>query len=136
MVTIKLPTQFASPITYSIPIANVKIYIIVHPQNPENSFFMSFSIENEIRFLIDSLNTKKAIRKLDVETKFFKFGEVLISDTLSKFFNKFIEESILIYPWCLKIDEGIPLFEMVIDRWLQITELFRCYLNLRNYLKN
>ena len=53
---------------------------------------MSPFTEEEIRSLIDSLNPKKAIRKLDVETKFLKCDKVLISDTLSKFFNKFFEE--------------------------------------------
>ena len=61
-----------------------------------------------MRSLIVSLNPKKAICKLDVETKFLKFVKVLISDTLSKFFNKFIEEGI--YPSCLKIAEVIPVF--------------------------
>ena len=62
---------------------------------------MSPSTEKEIRLFIDSLNPKKAIRKLDVEAKFIKFGTMLISDTLSKFF-KFIEEGIYIYLRCLK----------------------------------
>ena len=48
---------------------------------------MSSLTEEGIRLLIDSLNPTKAIRKLDVETKFLKFGKVLISDTLSKFFD-------------------------------------------------
>ena len=46
---------------------------------------MSPSTEEEIRSLIDLLNPKKAIRKLDVKTMVLKFGKVLISDTLSKF---------------------------------------------------
>ena len=80
----------------SIPVVNEKISNIVHSQNPANSFFMSSSTEKEI----DSLNRKKAIRKLDFKTKFLKFGKVLISDTIRKFFNNFIEEGV--YPSCLK----------------------------------
>ena len=58
-------------------------------------FFMSPLTEEEIGLCIGSFNPKKAIRKLNIETKYIKFGEVLIiSDTQSKFFNKFIEEGI------------------------------------------
>ena len=66
---------------------------------------MSPSTEKEIRSLINSLNPKKAIRKLDIDTKFLEFGKMLISDTLNKFFNKFVEEGI--YSSCLKIAEVI-----------------------------
>ena len=43
---------------------------------------MSPSTEQEIRLLINLLNTKKAIRILGVETKFLKLGKVLISNIL------------------------------------------------------
>ena len=73
-------------------------------------FFISPSTEEEIRSLMDSLNLKKAIREVDVKTKFPKFDRVLIFDKLSKIFNKFIEEGM--YPSCLKIiAEVIPIFK-------------------------
>ena len=69
---------------------------------------MSPSTKEEIRLLIDSLNPIKAIRKLDVEAKFLKFG-VNLRYTEKIFFNKFVEE--VIYPCCLKIAEVIPVFK-------------------------
>ena len=96
---------------------------------------MSPSTEEEIRSLIDSLNPKKVIRKLEVETKFLKFGEMLISDTLRKRFNKCIEKGI--NPSCQKIAEVIPVFEKD-NRYMatHYVDLLLCCHNLINYLKN
>ena len=88
----------------------------------------------EICFFIDSLNPKKAFRKLDVETKFVKFGKVLIFDRVGNFFDNLIEKRM--YPSCLKIAEVIQFLKRVILMWLQITDLFLCYRNLINYLRN
>ena len=81
---------------------------------------MSSSTEEDICSLISLVSSKKAIRKVDEATKFLKFGKVLISDTLNKFFNKFIEQSI--HPSCL-IAEVHPIFKKS-NRYM--TTNYRC----------
>ena len=83
----------------------------MHPQNPENLFFITPATEERIRLLIRFIKFEKSNSQARCGNKFLKFGMLLISDTLSKFFNKFIEEGI--YPSCLKIAEVIPVFKKV-----------------------
>ena len=94
---------------------------------------MSPSTKEEIRLHIDSLNPIKAIRKLDVEAKFLKFGKVSISDTQKKFFSTNSSRRLYI----LVVKKLLKLFQFskrVIDTWLPIIKLFLCYRGLINLL--
>ena len=59
--------------------------------------------------VIDRLKTKKTQRYTDVETKFIKYGMLIISPIISNLFNLYIETGV--FPNCLKIAEVIPIYK-------------------------
>ena len=73
-----------------------------------NSIFLFPSTNAEVCSIIDRLKNKKAQRYTDVETKFIKYGKLIISPIISNLFNLCIETGV--FPNCLKIAEVIPIF--------------------------
>ena len=74
-----------------------------------NSIFLSPSTNAEVCSIIDRLKNKKAQRYTDVETKFIKYGKLIISPIISNLFNLCIETGV--FPNCLKIAEVIPIYK-------------------------
>ena len=74
-----------------------------------NSIFLFPSTNAEVCSIIDRLKTKKAQRYTDVETKFIKYGKLVISPIISNLFNLCIETGV--FPNCLKIAEVIPIYK-------------------------
>ena len=74
-----------------------------------NSIFLSPSTNAEVCLIIDRLKNKKAQRYTDVETKFIKYGKLIISPIISNLFNLCIETDV--FPNCLKIAEVIPIYK-------------------------
>ena len=74
-----------------------------------NSIFLFPSTNAEVCLIIDGLKTKKAQRYTDVETKFIKYGKLIISPIISNLFNLCIETGV--FPNCLKIAEVIPIYK-------------------------
>ena len=59
-----------------------------------NSIFLSPSTNAEVCSIIDRLKNKKAQRYTDVETKFIKYGKLIISPIISNLFNLCIETGV------------------------------------------
>ena len=74
-----------------------------------NSIFLFSSTNAEVCSIIDRLKTKKAQRYTDVETKFIKYGKLIISLKISNLFNLCIETDVFLN--CLKIAEVIPIYK-------------------------
>ena len=74
-----------------------------------NSIFLFPSTNAEVCSIIDGLKNKKARRYTDVETKFIKYGKLIISLIISNLFNLCIETGV--FPNCLKIAEVIPIYK-------------------------
>ena len=74
-----------------------------------NSIFLSPSTNAEVCSIIDRIKNKKAKRYIDVETKFIKYGKLIISPIISNLFNLCIETGI--FPNCLKIAKVIFIYK-------------------------
>ena len=74
-----------------------------------NSIFLSTFTNAEVCSIIDRLKNKKAQRYTDVETKFIKYGKLIISPIISNLFNLCIETGV--FSNCLKIAEVIPIYK-------------------------
>ena len=74
-----------------------------------NSMFLFPSTNPEVCLIIDRLKTKRAQRYTVVETKFIKYGKLIISPIICNLFNLCIETGVL--PNCLKIAEIIPIYK-------------------------
>ena len=57
-----------------------------------NSFFFTPLTTEEVSSIIKNLNNKKAIEEIDVETKFLKIGNAIISPFISNIFNSSIKQ--------------------------------------------
>ena len=66
-------------------------------------FFLTPTFSNEVMSNIDNLKTSKAIRHIDVETKFLKPAKPVISPVLSNLINECFNNGE--YPKCLQIAE-------------------------------
>ena len=71
-----------------------------------NSIFLSPSTNAEVCSIIDRLKNKKAQRYTNIETKFIKYGKLIISSIIS---NLCLETGV--FPNCLKIAEVIPIYK-------------------------
>ena len=74
-----------------------------------NLIFLFPSRNAEVCLIIDRLKTKKAQRYTDVETKYIKYGKLIISPIISNLFNLCIETGV--FPNCLKIAEVILIYK-------------------------
>ena len=74
-----------------------------------NSIFLFPFTNVEVCSIFDRLKTKKAQRYTDVETKFIKYGKLIISPITSNLFNLCIKTSV--FPNCLKIAEVIHIYK-------------------------
>ena len=75
----------------------------------KNSFFFSPASTAEIATIIRSLKPKKSNRENDIETKFLKYNNVIISPVICNIFNSCIEQGK--FPDFLKIAEVVPIFK-------------------------
>ena len=74
----------------------------------KNSIFLQPTTSDEVETVINALKNNKAIRIMDVETKFIKLSKNILSPVLSDLFNVCIAQGV--FPDCLKIAEVIPIF--------------------------
>ena len=74
-----------------------------------NSFFFTRSTTEEVSSIIKNLNNKKAIKKNDVETKFLKISNAVISPFISNIFNSSIKQEK--FPDALKKAEIMTIFK-------------------------
>ena len=74
-----------------------------------NSIFLSPSTNAKVCSIIDRLKNKKAQRYTNFETKFIKYGKLIISPIISNLFNLCIETGV--FPNCLKIAEVNPIYK-------------------------
>ena len=75
----------------------------------KNSIFLQPTTSDEVETVINALKNNKAIRIMDVETKFIKLSKNILSPVLSDLFNVCIAQGV--FPDCLKIAEVIPIFK-------------------------
>ena len=75
----------------------------------KNSLFLQPTTSDEVETHINGLNNNKAIRTIDVETKFIKLRRNILSPVLSDLFNACIAQDE--FRDCLKIAEVIPIFK-------------------------
>ena len=90
-----------------------------------NSMFLFPSTNPEVCSIIDRLKTKRAQRYTVVETKFIKYGKLIISPIISNLFNLCVETGVL--PNCLKIDKQknqLIFFHVYLKHWDSSTLLF------------
>ena len=71
-----------------------------------NSFFFSPAVSEEIILIIRNLKSKKAIREQDIDTKFLKYSNQIISLFICDLFNPCMEQGK--FPTALKIAEVRP----------------------------
>ena len=76
---------------------------------PLSSFFFGETDPEEINQLISELNEKSAVRKNDIEIKYYKIAKSVISPIISKMINKCISQGS--FPNCLKIAQVIPVYK-------------------------
>ena len=74
-----------------------------------NSIFLSPCTPQEVFNLITKLKDRKARRTIDIETRFIKLANPVISTFLSNLFNVCLNTGV--YPDSLKIAEVIPIFK-------------------------
>ena len=74
-----------------------------------NSIFLLPSCQQEVFNLIKELKNRKATRTLDIETKFIKLANPIISFFLSELFNLCLSTGT--YPDLMKVAEVIPIFK-------------------------
>ena len=78
-------------------------------KSPLSSFFFGETDPEEINQLISELNEKTAVRKNDIEIKYYKIAKSVISPIISKMINKCISQGS--FPNCLKIAQVIPVYK-------------------------
>ena len=98
-----------------------------------NSIFLFLSTNAEVCSMIDRLKTKKAQRYTDIETKFIKYGKLIISPIISNLSNLIIETGV--FSNCLKIAKVTSFIKKGIKICLLIIDPFRYYLNSTKVLK-
>ena len=81
----------------------------MHRSKVKNSCFFAPATSEEVASIIRNLQGKKATREQDVDTKFLKFSNLIISPILSNLFNSCIIQGK--YPDALKIAEVVPIFK-------------------------
>ena len=74
-----------------------------------NSFYLSPCTPQEVSNLIKKLKTNKAKRPSDIENRFVKYANPVISVFLSELITSCINDGI--YPYSLKVAEVIPIFK-------------------------
>ena len=57
-----------------------------------NSFFFAPAVPEEIILIIRNLKSKKAIREQDIDTKFIKYSNQIISPFIRDLFNSCLEQ--------------------------------------------
>ena len=75
----------------------------------KNSIFLQPTTSDEVETVINALKNNKAIKIMDVETKFIKLSKNILSSVLSDLFNVCIAQGVFLD--CLKIAEVIPIFK-------------------------
>ena len=75
----------------------------------QNSIFLQPSTSQEVTTVIHSLKENKAKRVFDVDTKFIKLSNNVISPIISKLFNACLTQGE--FPNCLKTAEVIPIYK-------------------------
>ena len=98
---VNIGQELAKSIPKSSPLSTNKSFTSVC-----GSFYFFPSTTNEVSEMIEQLNTRKAVRHNDVETKFIKCAKLRISPILCKLFNLCMRKGT--FPNCLKIAEIIP----------------------------
>ena len=78
-------------------------------QKISNSVFLSPCTPQEVFDLITKLKDRKACKTIDIETRFIKLANPVISTFLSNLFNVSLNTGV--YPDLLKIEEVIPIFK-------------------------
>ena len=74
-----------------------------------NSFFFAPAAPKEIIFIMRNLKSKKAIHEHDIDNKFLKYGNQIISPFICDLFNSCNEQDK--FPTALKIAEVKPRFK-------------------------
>ena len=82
--------------------------IVCSKNKASNSIFLSPCSPQEVYHLINQLKEKKAKRASDIETKFIKYANPVLSYFVSDIFNRCLTEGV--YPDSLKVAEVIPIF--------------------------
>ena len=83
--------------------------IVFSKNKASNSIFLSPCSHQEVCHLINQLKEKKAKRASDIETKFIKYANRVVSYFVSDIFNRCLTEGV--YPGLLKVAEVIPIFK-------------------------
>ena len=83
--------------------------IVFSKNKASNSIFLSPCSPQEVYHLINQLKEKKAKRASDIETKFIKYANPVLSYFVSDIFNHRLTEGV--YPDSLKVAEVIPIFK-------------------------
>ena len=77
-----------------------------------NQFYFSLtysSFQQEVFYIIKELKNRKARRTLDIETKFIKHANPIVSFFLSELFYLYLSTGI--YPDLMKVAEVFPIFK-------------------------
>ena len=99
----------------------------------KHSFFFSPASSDEIATIIRSLKPKKSNRENNIETKFLKYSNVIISPVICNIFNSCIEQGK--FPDSLKIAKVVPIFKKGDSNQVS-TGQFPYYHNLAKFLKS
>ena len=91
------------------PITNQPSLFYDNVPRVKHSFFFSPGSSDETATIIRSLKTKKSNRENDIDTKFLKYSNVLMSPVICNIFNPCIEQGK--YPDSLKIAEVVLIFK-------------------------
>ena len=90
--------------------SHVGVYMSVGEKKKiNNSIFLLPSCQQEVFNLIKELKKRKATRTLDIETKFIKLANPIISFVLSELFNLCLRTGT--YPDLMEVGEVIPIFK-------------------------
>ena len=108
--------------------------IVFSKNKASNSIFLSPCSPQEVYHLINQLKEEKAKRASDIETKFIKYANPVLSYFVSDTFNRCLTEGV--YPDSLKIAEVIPILRKETATKQQIIDQFHCCHNLTKFLKS
>ena len=98
------------------------------PPSLANSFYFTPATTGEITAIIRNLNPKKSIRENDIDTKFLKFSNEIISPYICDLFNSCIEQGK--FPDALKIAEVVPILKKTTQNKRPTTDQSHYYPNL------
>ena len=99
-----------------------------------NFFFFAPAVPEKIILIIRNLKSKKAIREHDIDTKFLKYGNQIISSFICDLLNSYIEQDK--FPTALKIAEVVLIFKKMIQTKRQTTGQYHFCHNLVKHWKN